>query len=145
MLVLPSNNNSGGTMTSLMEKLSTAVSDFKFRLAHQGENVWALTETNSHFFLSKNEREVNSIAKAEVVEVRAFKKDLFTSDTVTVLFVDCHGHSLEVTEDSLGYQSLISNQLAPFTPNDPDWLNKVIAGPFRRNEMILWTKQQLKH
>lgn len=141
----PSNNNSGEVMTTLMEKLSTAVSDFKFRLAHQGENVWALTQTNSHLFLSKNERQVNSIAKAEVVEVRAFKKDLFTSDTVTVLFIDCHGHNLEVTEDSLGYQSLIANQVAPFIPNDPDWLNKVIEGPFRRNEMVLWRKKQLNH
>lgn len=132
-------------MTTLMEKLSTAVSDFKFRLAHQGENIWALTETNSHFFLSKNERKVNSIAKAEVMEVRAFKKDLFTTDTVTILFVDCHGHSLEVTEDSLGYQSLVANRLAPFTPSDFDWLDKVIEGPFRRNETILWRKEQFTH
>lgn len=132
-------------MTNLMEKLSTAVSDFKYRLAHQGENIWALTETESHYFLSKNERQVNSMEKAEVVEVRAFKKDLFTSDTVTILFIDCHGHRFEVTEDSLGYQSLIANQLAPFIPKDHDWLNKVVAGPFRRNEMILWQKQQTRH
>ena len=132
-------------MTTLMEKLSTAVSDFKFRLSHQGENVWALTETNSHFYLSKNERQVNSIAKAQVMEVKAFKKDLFISDTVTIMFVDCHGHCLEVTEDSLGYQSLVANQLAPFAPNDPDWLDKVIAGPFRRNETVLWRKKHLKH
>ena len=132
-------------MTTLMEKLSTVVSDFKYRLAHHGENIWALNETESHFLLSKNERQVNLMEKAEVVEVRAFKKDLLTSDTVTIRFIDCNGHRFEVTEDTLGYQSLIANQLAPFIPSDPEWLNKVIAGPFRRNEMVLWQKPMMRH
>ena len=79
-----------------------------------------------------------SVAWQTIIEIRAFKSDLFTVDEVVFVLTTDTGKRIALTEEQPEFTPFIAALESHF-PSVSGWEAKVIQPPFARNETILYT------
>ncbi len=72
----------------------------------------------------------------EIVEIRAYKLDLFTFDALCFLLAT-PSTTLEICEEDVGFRQAMAALQARYRFPE-GWYGNLIAPAFERNEMILW-------
>ena len=81
-----------------------------------------------------------TIAWADVARIRTYKLDFDTIDCVCLSFELGAGDSVEVTEESNGFNDFTDEMLDRFPAIDRDWYTTVMTPAFERNEAILFDR-----
>jgi len=75
---------------------------------------------------------------SEILEIRAFKRDLFTVDQVRFTFL-MNGQWADVWEEQPGFTELVT-QLETRFPSVVGWESKIMHPAFARNETVLYKR-----
>ena len=75
---------------------------------------------------------------ANTAKIVTFKRDLFTTDVICVVFVDRAGNGVIVHEEMPGFGDPLDALPAEFAGIDREWYAKVMQPPFATNETTLW-------
>ena len=92
----------------------------------------------------EQEPEMPFIPWADVERVMAYKVDCYTLDEIRLEFLSSRSDSLVVTEEMVGWQSLVK-ELPKHLPGFPEferWFSKVAAPPFAENLSVLYERAQ---
>ena len=94
---------------------------------------------DSGFSVVEHGRTLTRVAWTEVVEVFAFKEDLFTVDEICLGFrVHEDGTFRMVNEDYIGYKELIAGLERRFSGIRTNWFSDVAFPAFAENRTTLW-------
>lgn len=75
---------------------------------------------------------------SEVVRIRTWKVDFGDIDCVCLSLELGQQSSVEVTEESNGFNDFTDELLIRYPSIDPDWYARVVTPPFQRNEAVLY-------
>ena len=93
----------------------------------------------SGFKVLDQEKTLVHVAWAEVLEVFAYKEDRFTYDDICIGFrVSEHGTFWMVSEDFVGYETLLAELERRFSGIRMDWFTDVGFPAFATNRTTLW-------
>ena len=77
------------------------------------------------------------VAWGRVIEIRAYKLDLYTYDEIRFSFLLDSGCSMEISEEQPGFTAFVAAMTARF-PSTSDWHSRVSQPAFARNETVLF-------
>ncbi len=80
-----------------------------------------------------------------VIEVFAFKRDLFSVDLICIGFrVDTEGTFYEIDEEMSGYNDVVKFLEMPFDGINVDWFSEVAHPAFETNLLSLWGDKKIE-
>jgi hypothetical protein len=91
--------------------------------------------------LDRDGQDVVSVLWSQILEICAYKRDLFTVDLICIgLGFQDRGHHvvLELHEEMLGFKEFMVALNNRFPFRDPEWWTKVAFPAFRRKQTVLW-------
>lgn len=97
-----------------------------------------VTTTDSGFRLAGGSHEPLDVAWADIVEIVAFKRDVFAYDVISLGFrLDGTEDFVEIAEDFPGYRGFIKIVESRFTLAE-NWWNDVAFPAFETNWATIW-------
>jgi hypothetical protein len=95
------------------------------------------------FALRGSEKEV-LVSFAEVCAIHAEKIDLYSFDEIRVTFGRKKKESVEISEESLGYDELMARVISRFPASDAQWFSKVAHPAFAPCPTTIWKEEPNK-
>jgi len=98
-----------------------------------------ITFDDGHIYYKRNDKIEEKFSWDSVLEIFAFKRDLFSVDLICVGFrIDNEGVYFEIDEEMQGYKELESFLPTRFKDIDKDWFTDVAFPAFETNLVSLW-------
>jgi len=94
---------------------------------------------NDYLYYKREEKIEEKLSWDSVLEIFAFKRDLFTVDLICVGFrIDNGGEYFEIDEEMKGYKELESFLFTRFKNIKKEWFTDVALPAFETNLISLW-------
>jgi hypothetical protein len=82
------------------------------------------------------------VSFADVRAIRAQKIDLFSFDEIRVTFERKKEESVEISEESSGYDELMQSVCSRFAGSDRQWFSKLAHPAFASRPTTIWKEEQ---
>jgi hypothetical protein len=101
-----------------------------------------LVVTSADFSLVRGTQPVAAGYWDDVISVRAFKRDEFTTDVVYLALTMRDGSEFLANEDAPGWEEFLeaAERTLPKFPRAAEWLPKLIQPAYARNETTLFNR-----
>jgi hypothetical protein len=118
--------------------MSSFLSNLKKRMSHR-EPRRAVKFDSAGFEVFEGEESKTRVRWSDVLEVFAYKVDLFTYDEICIGFrVTADGTHWWISEEFIGYRELIEELKQRFPGIRDDWFSTVAFPAFVPNRTTLW-------
>ena len=102
-----------------------------------------LTPDETSLQIKGRNKEVVTFEWADVEEIHAFKRDLFTIDLICIAFLLGKKRVVEIHEEMVGYHDLQPGLQKKFPEIEANWFIEVAFPAFATNDRVIWRKQNL--
>ena len=114
----------------------------KFSSTRRFQPHFSVQLTNDGFTFNDlhHRRKSEYILWEDIHEVTAYKRDLYTYDTICVGITYRDNNFVEIGEEDTGYADFLDAAARSLPEIRTDWLDGVAHPPFARNETVLYRK-----